>query len=169
MNRICADRRAPGAALSARIAKWAIILLGLLLVCAPFCESAPATRELSWEMPGKLAIYDLEFGPALERENKWQFLGNMRTFNTEQFGGRLTLMVRFAYAASRPETPLRFVIKLPQARQYEETVHLRDRRGEYSYKFTVHTPEDFLGSGSVYVYYGFSMVEAFQFTIVQGM
>lgn len=147
----------------------AIILLWLLMSWPPFAQAVPATRELSWEMPGKLSIYDLEFGPALKREEKWQFLGNMRTFNTEQFDDRLTLLVRFAYAASRPETPLRFVIKLPQARQYEETVHLRDRSGEYSYKFTVHTPEDFLGSGSVYVYYGFSMVEAFEFTIVQDM
>jgi hypothetical protein len=124
--------------------------------------------ELSWEMPGRVSIYDLQFGPATLKEGEWKFLGNSRTFNAGKFGDRLTLMVRFSYTASGAETPLKFVIRLPGSRQYEETVSLSSRRGQYSYHFTVHRPEDFLGSGSVYLYYGFSIVDVLDFSIMPG-
>jgi hypothetical protein len=63
---------------------------------------------------------------------------------------------------------LKFVIKLPEARQYEKTVHLRNTKGKYSFKFTIHHPDEFLGSGSIYLYYGFSIVDVLDFTIVPG-
>jgi len=124
--------------------------------------------ELSWEMPGRVSIYDLQFGPATFKDGEWKFLGNSRTFNAGKFGDRLTLMVRFSYTSSGAETPLKFVIRLPGSRQYEETVSLASRRGQYSYHFTVHRPEDFLGSGSVYLYYGFSIVDVLDFSIMPG-
>jgi hypothetical protein len=124
--------------------------------------------ELSWEMPGRVSIYDLQFGPAVLKDNDWKFLGNSRTFNVGLFGERLTLMVRFSYTASRAEIPLKFVIRLPGSRQYEETVRLATRSGQYSYHFTIQRPEDFLGSGSVYLYYGFSIVDVLDFTIMPG-
>lgn len=125
-------------------------------------------RELSWEMPGRLSIYDLQFGPAIAQEQGWKFLGNSRTFNAGLFGDRLTLMVRFSYRASASDTPLKFVIKLPESRQYEETVRLSSRQGQFNYHFTVHRPEDFLGSGMIYVYYGFSIVDVLDFNIMPG-
>ncbi|MDQ7785482.1 MAG: hypothetical protein RDU20_21550 [Desulfomonilaceae bacterium] len=124
--------------------------------------------QLSWEIPGRVSIYSLEFGPALWKGNEWEFVGNSRTFNAGQYKDRLTLMVRFSYFGSRSEIPLKFVIKLPDSRQYDETVSLLSRRGQYTYHFTIHRPEDFLGSGSVYLYYGFSMVDVLDFTIVPG-
>lgn len=124
--------------------------------------------ELSWEMPGRVSIYDLQFGPAVLKDGEWKFLGNNRTFNAGLFGDRLSLMVRFSYTASGGETPLKFVIRLPGSRQYEETVRLSSRKGQYSYHFTVHRPGDFLGSGSVYLYYGFSIVDVLDFTIMPG-
>jgi len=124
--------------------------------------------ELSWEMPGRVSIYDLQFGPAVLKDSDWKFLGNSRTFNVGLFGERLTLMVRFSYTASKAEIPLKFVIRLPGSRQYEETVRLATRSGQYSYHFTIHRPEDFLGSGSVYLYYGFSIVDVLDFTIMPG-
>ena len=124
--------------------------------------------ELSWEMPGRVSIYDLQFGPATLKDRAWKFLGNSRTFKAGSFGDRLTLMVRFSYTASGAEIPLKFVIRLPGSRQYEERVHLSSRRGQYSYHFTIHRPEDFLGSGSVYLYYGFSIVDVLDFSIVPG-
>lgn len=124
--------------------------------------------ELSWEMPGRVSIYDLQFGPALMKGGEWKFLGTSRTFKAGLFGERLTLMVRFSYTASGAETPLKFVIRLPGSRQYEETVRLSNPQGQYSYHFTVHRPEDFLGSGSVYLYYGFSIVDVLDFTIMPG-
>lgn len=124
--------------------------------------------ELSWEMPGRVSIYDLQFGPAVFKDNQLNFLGNSRSFNADHFGDRLTLMIRFSYSASQPEVPLKFVIKLPECRQYEETVRLITRAGQYSYHFTIHTPRDFLGSGSVYLYYGFSIVDMLDFTIMPG-
>ncbi|MGC8603127.1 MAG: hypothetical protein ACP5VS_05495 [Desulfomonilaceae bacterium] len=125
-------------------------------------------RELSWEMPGRLSIYDLQFGPAITHQNKWKFLGNSRTFNAGLFGDRLTLIVRFSYRATAPDTPLKFVIKLPESRQYEETVRLANRQGQFDYHFTIHKPEDFLGSGMIYLYYGFSIVDVLDFTIMPG-
>jgi len=124
--------------------------------------------ELSWEMPGRVSIYDLQLGPAALRDNQWQFMGNNRTLNAGLYGERLTLMVRFSYIGSGSDVPLKFVIRLPGSRQYEETVHLASRRGNYSYQFTIHRPEDFVGSGSVYLYYGFSIVDVLDFTIVPG-
>lgn len=124
--------------------------------------------QLSWEMPGRVSIYNLEFGPAIWKNNTWEFVGNSRTFNAGLYKDRLTLMVRFSYFGSRTEIPLKFVIKLPDSRQYDETVSLLSRRGEYTYHFTIHNPEDFLGSGSIYLYYGFSMVDVLDFTIVPG-
>ncbi len=124
--------------------------------------------EFSWEMPGRVSIYDLQFGPAILKEKKWDFLGNMKSFSAGEFKGRLTLMVRFSYKASKAEIPIKFIIKLPGARQYEETVNLTKREGRYSYHFTIHDPENFIGSGSVYLYYGFSMVDVLPFTIMPG-
>jgi hypothetical protein len=124
--------------------------------------------EFSWEMPGRVSIYDLQFGPAVLKDNKWKFLDNIRTFNAGKFAGRLTLMIGFSYKGSKSEIPLKFIIRLPGARQYEETVHLPKQEGHYTYKFTIQNPEDFVGSGSVYVYYGFSMVDVLDFTIIPG-
>jgi hypothetical protein len=123
---------------------------------------------LSWEMPGRVSIYDLQFGPAVLKDNQLNFLGNGRSFNAEHFVDRLTLMIRFSYSASQPEVPLKFVIKLPDSRQYEETIRLMTRTGQYSYHFTIHNPRDFLGSGSVYLYYGFSIVDVLDFAIMPG-
>ncbi|HMK35895.1 MAG TPA: hypothetical protein VK463_12555 [Desulfomonilaceae bacterium] len=158
------------------------IMLATALLCTGLISSAVAVEsdpeetpnkgvrgELSWEMPGRVSIYDLQFGPAVFRDNQWQFQGNSRTFNAGVFGERLTLMVRFSYNGSRSEIPLKFIVKLPDSRQYEETVHLLSRRGNYTYQFTIHRPEDFLGSGSVYLYYGFSIVDVLDFTIVPGI
>ncbi|MGO8881251.1 MAG: hypothetical protein ACLPVO_11205 [Desulfomonilaceae bacterium] len=133
----------------------------------PGSDETPG-RELSWEMPGRLSIYDLQFGPAIAQQNKWKFLGNSRTFNAGLFGDRLTLIVRFSYRASTSDTPLKFVIKLPDSRQYEETVRLANRQGQFDYHFTIHKPEDFLGSGMIYLYYGFSIVDVLDFTIMPG-
>ena len=131
-------------------------------------ETEPVRKPPVWEMPGRLSIYDLQFGPAVLKEDKWQFLGNMRDFNAKRFGDRLTLMIRFSYHGSRDQIPLKLIIKLPESRQHEETVYLRNRTGKYVYKFTVHNPAEFLGSGSVYLYYGFSIVDVLDFTISPG-
>ncbi len=124
--------------------------------------------QLSWEMPGRLSIYDLQFGPAIAQSQGWKFLGNSRTFNAGLFGDRLILMVQFYYKSSTSDTPLKFVIKLPDSRQYEETVRLSNSQGQFAYHFTIHRPEDFLGSGMIYVYYGFSIVDVLDFTIMPG-
>jgi hypothetical protein len=124
--------------------------------------------ELSWEMPGRFSIYDLQLGPAVMQNNEWKFLSDSRTLNAESFGQRLTMMVRFSYKGSRADIPVKFVVKLPGARQYEETVQLASSQGQYSYKFTVHNPKDFVGNGSVYLYFGFSIVDALDFTIMPG-
>lgn len=124
--------------------------------------------ELSWEMPGRFSIYDLQLGPAILQNNDWKFLNDNRTLNAESFGDRLTMMVRFSYKASRAAIPLKFIIKLPGSRQYEETVQLTPSQGQYSYKFTIHNPKDFVGNGSVYLYFGFSIVDALDFTIMPG-
>jgi hypothetical protein len=175
---------------------WKVFVVGFLLTAMPLGDQAWAqqsatsrprptevsTREdvpkvvpdqkdgggLSWEMPGRVSIYDLQFGPAALKDREWKFLGNSRTFKAGSFGERLVLMVRFSYTASGAEVPLKFVIRLPGSRQYEETVHLSSRRGQYSYHFTIHRPEDFRGSGSVYLYYGFSIVDVLDFSIVPG-
>ncbi len=126
---------------------------------------ADRPKKLTWEMPGRLAIYDLQFGPASIKDNKTTFGGNIRRFGAAEHEDRLTLMIRFSYAGTRPDIPLRFVIRLPDARQHEEKVILREPQGSFSYKFTIHKPEEFVGSGSVYVYYDFNIVEVLDFTI----
>jgi hypothetical protein len=131
-------------------------------------QQKEGAHELAWEIPGRISIYDLEFGAATLKDNRIQFVGNSRTFNADQFADRLTLMIRFSYTGSRSDNPLKFLIKLPNSRQYEETVNLLSRRGNYSYHFTIHRPTDFLGNGSVYIYYGFSIVDVMDFTIVPG-
>lgn len=149
-----------------------VVLAATLLlssVAGPAETAGPEeSGELSWEMPGRLSIYDLQFGPAVLKDKKWEFLGNKRTFNAAAHPDRLTLMIRFNYQGSRPKIPVKFVIKLPQSRQYEETVNLRESRGHYAYHFTIHRPEEFVGSGSVYLYYGFSIVDVLDFTILPG-
>lgn len=135
---------------------------------APAAKGAQEGAGLSWELPGRVSIYDLQFGAAVFKDSEWKFLGNARRFNAARFGKRLTLMIRFSYAGSRADIPLKFIIKLPDSRQYEETVHLSSRRGKYVYRFTVHRPSDFLGSGSVYLYYGFSIVDVLDFSILPG-
>jgi hypothetical protein len=160
---------------------WYVFVVSLaLLVATPqfgFGESRPkpspikdkdALSDFSWEMPGRVSIYDLQFGPAVLKEKKWDFLGNMRSFSAGEFKGRLTLMVRFSYRGNKADIPIKFIIKLPGARQYEETVQLAKREGRYSYHFTIHNPENFIGNGSVYLYYGFSMVDVLAFTIMPG-
>ncbi len=124
--------------------------------------------ELSWEMPGRLSIYDLQLGSAALDDGDWKFLGATRTFNAGLYGDRLTIMVRFSYKASSSEIPLKFVIKLPDSRQYEETVKLQGKNGHYNYQFTIHKPEEFLGTGMIYLYYGFNIVDVLDFTIVPG-
>lgn len=124
--------------------------------------------ELSWQLPGRVSIYDLQFGPATFKDNEWKFLGDNRTFNAAHYKDQLTLMVRFSYQGTRSEIPLKFVIRLPDSRPYEETVNLTSRQGPYTYYFTIHDPENFLGSGSVYLYYGFSIIDVLDFTIVSG-
>jgi hypothetical protein len=130
--------------------------------------SKKSTGEFSWEMPGRVSIYDLQFGPALFKDNQWQFLGSSRTFNAGAYPDKLTILIKFSYTSSRSETALKFMIKLPDCRQYEETVQLTGRKGNYTYQFTMHRPEDFVGSGSVYLYYGFSIVDVLDFTIMPG-
>ncbi len=124
--------------------------------------------ELSWEMPGRLSIYDLQLGSAAFDEGDWKFLGASRTFNAGLFGDRLTIMIRFSYKATSAEIPLKFVIKLPDSRQYEETVKLIGKNGHHNYQFTIHKPLEFLGPGMVYLYYGLSIVDVLDFTIVPG-
>ncbi len=131
-------------------------------------EQKEGSGELAWEIPGRISIYDLEFGAATLKDNRMQLVGTSRTFNADQFADRLTLMIRFSYLGSRSDNPLKFIIKLPNSRQYEETVNLSSRRGNYSYHFTIHRPGDFLGNGSVYIYYGFSIVDVLDFTIIPG-
>lgn len=150
----------------------AVLALGLwgTVLAEPAAEPAaePVRKPPVWEMPGRLSIYDLQFGPAILKEDKWQFLGNIRDFNAKRFGDRLTLMIRFSYQGSRDRIPLKLLIRLPESRQHEETVYLRNRSGKYVYRFTVHNPEEFVGSGSVYLYYGFSIVDVLDFTISPG-
>ena len=154
---------------------WSSILVVLVLLvgCTLLANAAGAAGkkalgELTWEMPGRLSIYDLQFGPAVLKKKTWHFLGNIRSLDAGQYKDRLTLMVRFSYRSSKPQIPLKFVIKLPQARQYEQTVNLTNRKGRFAYRFTIHRPQDFTGSGSVYLYYGFSIVDVLDFTIRKG-
>jgi hypothetical protein len=142
------------------------VALGEARSKVPADKDAPG--EFSWELPGRVSIYDLQFGPAVLKDKKWEFLGNVRSFSAGEYKERLTLMVQFSYKGSKADIPIKFIIKLPGARQYEETVHLTKREGRYSYQFTIHNPENFIGSGSVYLYYGFSMVDVLPFTVMPG-
>ncbi|MEW6112151.1 MAG: hypothetical protein AB1664_08485 [Thermodesulfobacteriota bacterium] len=145
---------------------WSIALLfGILVLGA---GPGAVGEQLSWEMPGRLSIYDLEFGPAVLKDNNWQFLGNARNFNAKEFEGRLTLMIRFTYRGTRGEIPLKFVVKLPDSTQHEETALLTEPTGTYVYRFTVHNPQEFAGAGSIYLYYGFSIIDVLDFTIFSG-
>jgi hypothetical protein len=131
-------------------------------------EQPPAQQTFSWEMPGKVSIFDLQFGPASFKDNEFKFVEPRRAINASLFPDRLTLAVRFSYNASQAEVPLKFMIRLPDARQYEEIVRLPSRNGQYAYHFTIHSPKDFLGNGSIYLYYGFSIVDVLDFTILPG-
>jgi hypothetical protein len=124
--------------------------------------------EFSWQMPGRVSIHDLQFGAAERKSGHWEFLGNNRSFSAGVYKNRLTLMVRFSYMGSKPDTEIKFIIRLPGARHYEETVRLGSRSGQFSYRFTIHNPENFIGTGSVSLYYGFSMVDLLDFTIMPG-
>jgi len=126
------------------------------------------SHEFSWERPGTVSIYDLQFGSAELKDNQLELADSNRTFSAGQYADRLILMVRFSYRASRREIPLKFVIRLPEARQYEETVRLPNMKGQYSFHFTIQRPGDFLGTGFVYLYYGFSIVDVLDFTIMPG-
>lgn len=161
----------------ARVATCAVCLISFICIVdksqcvgAEGKESAVSETStgFSWEMPGRVSIFDLQFGPAILKNNQLNFLGHGRTFNAGLYGDRLTLMIRFSYNSTQPEVPLKFVIKLPESRQYEETIRLASRQGQYTYHFTIHNPKDFVGSGSVYLYYGFSIVDVLDFTIMPG-
>ncbi|MFC1836815.1 hypothetical protein ACFL2Q_19175 [Thermodesulfobacteriota bacterium] len=148
-----------------------IVLLtvaGALFTFVGFTWAKESSSEPVWQMPGRLSIYDLQMGPAVLKGTKWNFVGNMRTFKASEYGNRLTIMVRFSYNGSKAEIPLKFVIKLPESRQYEETVVLRKRRGSYAYTLTIHNPVECVGTGWIYIYYGFSMVDGLDFSIVPG-
>jgi hypothetical protein len=149
---------------------WSLLISTVLCIAIGAAEPAAAqgAGDKTWELPGRIAIYDLQFGPAILKDAKWTFLGNTRTFRADAYGDRLTFMVRFAYKSSRSDIPLKFVIKLPDSRQYEKTVNLSSRNGQYAYRFSIHRPEDFLGSGSIYLYYGFSIVDVLDFTLIPG-
>lgn len=154
--------------------KPTILLIGMLVLfnagdAGPVrAQEAGTPGELSWELPGRLSIYDLEMGPAVLKDNQWRFLGNIRKLSVETYGNRLTMMVRFSYTASRPEIPLKFVVKLPDSRQYEEEAVLPNRRGNYVYRFTIHDPEDFVGDGSVSLYLYYNIVDVLDFTLKRG-
>ncbi|MEW6347916.1 MAG: hypothetical protein AB1646_02545 [Thermodesulfobacteriota bacterium] len=148
----------------ARSGRCLLIAL-LVLICSHGVSFGQRTGEKSWEIPGKLAIHNLELGAAVLKDNEWNFLGDSRMFSAKEFEKRLTLMVRFSYERARTEIPLKFMIRLPDARLYEEQVVLTGNKGEYRYMFTIQHPEDFQGSGSIYLYYGFSFVDALNFTI----
>jgi hypothetical protein len=142
------------------------LLILFVLVSGSF--AAKKGRELSWEIAGRVAIYDLQLGPAVKKDNGWVFLGDSRKINAAEYHSRLTLMLRFSYEGTRPDSQLRIVIRLPKSRQYEEKLTLRDPKGEFSYAFTIHQPEEFVGNGSVYLYYGFNLVDVLGFTIIPG-
>jgi hypothetical protein len=113
-------------------------------------------------------VFDIQLGPVSWKDKHWEFLGNIRTINASKHPERLTLMIKFSYTGTRPPIPLKFVVRLPRCRQFEETVNLREAEGAYSYMFTVHRPEEFVGAGSVYLYYGFSIIDVLDFTIRHG-
>jgi hypothetical protein len=143
----------------------------LILALVPFPahsdlrdQSAPP-GEVSWQLPGHVSIYNLQLGAATFKDNQWSFLGPGRRFSTAKFKDKLTLMVRFSYVGSKAEVPLKFIVKTPDSRQHEEICNLTDTKGDFSYQFTIHNPEDFLGRGSIYLYYGFNIVDVLDFTI----
>lgn len=119
----------------------------------------------SWEMPGRVSIFDLQFGPAAYKDGNLSFGQDQRSISVDKYPDRLTLAVRFSYQSSQSEVPLKFMIRLPETRQYEETVRLPKRSGHYTYHFTIHNPRDFLGTGYIYLYYGFSIVDVLDFDI----
>ncbi len=123
----CANERIRAARL--RMPVISLILAACFLLAGAQTSTAKEARaqdaggkkdrgELSWEMPGRVSIYDLQLGPAVLKDNQWQFMGNNRTLNAGLYGERLTLMVRFSYNGSGADVPLKFVIRLPGSRQY---------------------------------------------------
>jgi hypothetical protein len=78
-----------------------LIVVSLFLLGYGQSVQGQVSPEKSWEIPGRISIYDLQFGPATLDEKQWRFLGNIRTFNAGLYGDRLTLMVRFSYDSSR--------------------------------------------------------------------
>ncbi len=157
-----------------------VVLVFFMLLVAPISLCGGARGEptdqsqsgshgaFSWEMPGRVSIFDLQFGPALYKNGELVFQGDKRSIRVDQFPDRLTLAVRFSYHSSQSEVPLKFMIRLPDTRQYEETVRLPSRSGHYMYHFTIHNPRDFLGTGYIYLYYGFSIVDVLDFNIYVG-
>lgn len=152
----------------------AAYLLAVFPVYQNYCGAQSGARgegmpgELAWEMPGRLSVQGIQFGSASWKDKKWEFLGASRTFNASRHPERLTLMVKFSYSGIRPPIPVKLVLRLPQCRQFEETVNLRETQGNHIYMFTLHRPEDFVGAGSLYLYYGFSIIDVLDFTIRLG-
>ena len=66
------------------------------------------------EYPSMICSSVLRFS----RNNEWSFVDKVRTMDAGKFADRLTLMVRFSYKGSKSEIPLKFIIRLPGARQY---------------------------------------------------
>ncbi len=158
-----------GSALAKRASVVVCCVPVLLILAATwtFSQAKEKTEGLAWQLPGKLSIYDLQFGPAVVKDDTWTFSSHSRTYNVSNFPNRLALMIRFHYNGSRSGLPVRFIIRLPHTREFEETVHLRDRRGQYAYRFTIHRPEEFIGTGAVLVYHGLSLVDVLEFTILK--
>ena len=104
------------------------------------------SHEFSWERPGTVSIYDLQFGSAELKDNQLELADSNRTFSAGQYADRLILMVRFSYRASRREIPLKFVIRLPEARQYEETVRLPNMKGQVQFSLHHSTARGFSGN-----------------------
>ena len=145
-----------------------LVLLCIFLFSGDISIADKSAMKLSWEIPGRISIFDLQLGPAVKNDDRWIFLGNNRKLSAAEYNTRLTLMVRFSYKGTRPDAKVRIVVKLPEARQHEEQLVLRNLKGEFSYAFTIHEPEEFIGNGSVYLYYGFNLVEVLGFTITSG-
>jgi hypothetical protein len=140
----------------------------LVAIPAPKAYGRETARNPFWEMPGRLAVHSIEFGPAVFKGRKWELLEDTRSVSVTRETGKLTLMIRFNYSAGYLPAPVKFSIKLPDARLYEETVNLNAQRGQCVYRFTVHNPEEFIGTMSIYLYYGVSIVDVLTFAIRPG-
>ena len=150
------------------IVKYAVYFLILLCFFSLAGEISFANKSAikpTWEIPGRVSIFDLQLGPAVKNDDRWIFLGNVRKLSAAQYQARMTLMLRFSYEGTRPDAQIRIVVKLPESRQHEEQLVLRNPSGEFSYAFIIHQPEEFIGNGSVYLYYGLDLLEVPGFTI----